>query len=130
MIEKRKHHRVNLSTKTVLSQQDTIYHGNLENISQNGALLRLEHGTYLPEGSENVLTVFIEWEAVPYRFKTVVVCESFAIVGVKFLSYLDDTETRLAKLIEKLSYESDLERFKQDRFKRHLAEMFRDERSD
>jgi len=127
MIEKRKHHRVNISTKTVLSQQDTIYHGQLENISQNGALLRLEQGTYLPEGSENVLTVFIEWEAVPYRFRTVVVCESFAIVGVKFLSYLDDTENRLAKLIEKLSYESDLERFKQDRFKRHLTEIFRDE---
>ena len=127
MIEKRKHHRVNISTKTVLSKQDTIYHGQLENISQNGALLRLEHGTYLPEGSENVLTVFIEWEAVPYRFRTVVVCESFAIVGVKFLSYLDDTENRLAKLIEKLSNESDLERFKQDRFKRHLTKIFRDE---
>jgi len=127
MIEQRKHHRVNLSTKTLLSQQDTIYHGQLENISLNGALLRLEHGTYLPEGSENVLTVFIEWEAVPYRFSTVVVCASFAIVGVKFLSYLDDTENRLAKMIEKLSYESDLDRFKQDRFKRHLTEIFREE---
>jgi len=99
MIEKRKYHRVLLSSRTELSQRNGFHLGQLVNISMNGALLRLEFGTYVPKGSEYDLTVYIEGEDIPLQFKTEVVSTTFAMAGVKFVSYVDDTETRLEDLL-------------------------------
>jgi PilZ domain len=103
MIEKRKFHRVQLSSRTILSQQEGIHHGQLMNISMNGALVRLEFGTYIPKGNEYDLTIYIEGEDFPLQFKAKVVSTTFAMAGVKFVSYADDTETRLEDLLKKLS---------------------------
>ena len=103
MIEKRKYHRVLLSSRTELSQRNGFHLGQLVNISMSGALLRLEFGTYVPKGSEYDLTVYIEGEDIPLQFKTEVVSTTFAMAGVRFVSYTDDTETRLEDLLGKLS---------------------------
>ena len=126
MIEKRKSHRVKLSTRIIFSQEDALQHGQLENISMSGALIRLEKDTYLPQGSGHDLTLYIEEEEFPLQFGIEVVCYSFGVAGIRFLSYEDDTETRLAKLMEKLSAEASMESSEQDKFKRRLTEIYRE----
>jgi hypothetical protein len=124
MTEKRKSHRVKLSTRIIFSQEDAIQHGQLENISMSGALISLEKDTYLPQGSGHDLTLYIEGEEFPLQFGIEVVCHSFGVVGIRFLSYEDDTETRLAKLMEKLSAESSMESSEQEKSKRRLTEIY------
>jgi hypothetical protein len=103
MIEKRKFHRVMLSSRTKLSQRNDFHLGQLVNISMNGALVRLELCTYLPKGNEYDLMVYIESENLPLQFKVEVVSTTFAMAGVKFVSYDGDTKTRLEDLLKKHS---------------------------
>jgi hypothetical protein len=118
MIEKRKSHREHLLTRTILSQQDSILHGQLENISMSGALVRLEFGTYLPKGGEYDLTVYLEGEAFPLQFNVEVVSVAFALAGIKFVSYFDDTETRLSALLRQLSSQPDRATIELERIQR------------
>jgi hypothetical protein len=107
MIEKRKSHREHLSTKSILSQQDTIIHGIMENISMCGALVRLDFGTYLPKGSAYDLTIYLEGEDMPLQINAEVVSVTFAMAGLMFVSFEDDSGTRLAELLQRLSSRPD-----------------------
>ncbi len=127
MIEKRNSHRIRLSTKSILSHDEVTLTGQLENISMNGALIRLEHGTYLPQGSEFDLTVFINDESTPLQLDVEVVCVSFAMAGVKFVSYKADTEGRLAQLMEALSSDPEPARVEHEIKRRRLAGNLREE---
>ena len=127
MIEQRKSHRIRLSTKSVLSHNDVVHNGRLENISMNGALIRLEHGTFLPQGCDCDLTVYINDENLPLQLGVEVVCVSFAMAGVKFLSYKANTEIRLARLMETLSVGPDISRSEHEKIRRRLADNLREE---
>lgn len=107
MSEKRKSRREHLSTASILSQQDTTLQGQLVNISMSGALIRLGFATYLPKGSEYDLTVYLEGADLPLQFNAEVVSSTFAMIGIKFVSYVDDSETRLVNLLKKLSSQPD-----------------------
>lgn len=107
MLEKRKSHREHLSTRTILSQQNTTLHGQLVNISMNGALVQLGFSTYLPKGSEYDLTVFLEGENFPLQFSAEVVSSTFALAGIKFVSFVDDSKSRLVDLLKALSTRPD-----------------------
>jgi hypothetical protein len=125
MIEKRQFHRVQLSSKAILSRNDNIYQGQLQNISMTGALIRFEHGTLLPQGREYELTVIVDGEDAPLQFNAVVVCFSFALAGIKIVSFKADSGTRLAKLIEWFSSEPDIELAERAKIQRLFADYYR-----
>jgi hypothetical protein len=127
MIDKRQFHRVKLSSKTILSSNDSIYQGQLENISMTGALIRLEHGTCLPKGVEYGLTVHVDGENAPLQLDVEVVCVTFALAGIKFVSFKGDSGARLAKLIERFSSEPDVVMAEQEKVRKLFAGYFRDE---
>ena len=127
MIDRRQFHRVQLSSKTILSNNDSNYQGQLENISMTGALVRIEHGTFLPKGSEYGMSVYIDGEDAPLQLNVEVVCVNFALAGIKFVSFKADSGTRLAKLIERFSSEPDVVMAEHERFRRLFAGYFSDE---
>ena len=127
MIEKRHSHRIQLSTKTILSDNNVIHQGQLVNISMNGALIRLKHGTNLPHGSELDLTVYIDEEETPLQLSVEVVCFSFAMAGVKFTSYKSNAEARLATLMQQISSGPHISRGRQESIRRLSAENLHEE---
>lgn len=126
MIEKRKFHRVKLSTRTILSQNNTLFHGQLENISKSGALVRLEPGTYFPKDSEYDVSVYLDGEEFPLHFSAELVNITFGMAGIKFVAYDSETETRLDDMLEMLSAEVDMAMVEHKKYLRRIAEEFRE----
>ena len=114
MIEKRKFQRARLSAKSMLIHDDAVYHGQLENISLNGALVRFEQGVIVPLGQYD-LTVNIEGEGAPLRFIVDIVCATNALSGMRFVSCGADTETTLVQLMGRLIPEPDQMRNEQEK---------------
>lgn len=127
MIEKRKSLRVPLTSKTILSQNGTTYRGHLENISMNGALIRLEQDTRLPIGNGYSLAIYSDDEDAPIQLCAEVVCFTFAMAGVKFVSSEADTESRLKALLAKYSAEAGGAILEQERIRRRLTDYLREE---
>jgi len=127
MIDKRQFHRVQLLPKTILSTNDSTYTGHLENISMTGALIRLDHGNSLTEGREYGLTVIIAGEDAPLQLTVEIVYVSFALAGIKFVSFKADSGARLAKLIEKVSSEPDVVMAEQERIRKLFDRYFQEE---
>ena len=126
MIERRKFHRVKFSTKIILSQNDTLHHGRLENISKNGALVRLESGAHLSKESEYALSVYLEGDEHPLQFSVELVNFTFDIAGIKFVAYDSETETetRFDVLLEMLASKVDNEMVEQKKYQRRLTENY------
>ena len=116
MIEKRKFHRVKLTAKCMQSHHNTIYWGQLEKISLNGALIRFEQGIKVSQSVEYNLKIEIEGEDVPLQFVVEVVCATYSLTGIQFISSEPDTEARLSQLVEALSKEPDKVRTEIHRF--------------
>jgi hypothetical protein len=127
MSEQRKFHRTPCTTKTILSLQNVLYHGQLENISMNGALIQLKHGTDLILGNVYDLDIFITGEDLPLRLTADVRFLNFAMAGVKFLSFIADSEKRLSRLIETLSSDPNLVTAERERIRRRSTDSFREE---
>jgi hypothetical protein len=127
IMEKRAFQRLPFSTTAILSHNDAIIQGQLENISMNGALVRLEHGTFLPQGSEYCLTVHINGEDVPLQLVAEIVCVSFSMAGIKFVSYEADTKVRLSELMVKLSSDLNMAMAEHERIRRQFANYLREE---
>jgi hypothetical protein len=126
MIEKRKFHRVKLSTRIILRQNNILHHGQLENISKSGALVRLEPDTYFSKESEYDVSVYLDGEETPLHFRAELVNITFGMAGIKFVAYDSETETRLDVLMELLSSEVDMAMVERKKYLRRLAEDFRE----
>ena len=100
MIEKRRFHRVRLSTKSKLGYHDINILGHLENISINGALIRFDQDVIVPLGWECMLTIFLEGDSDYFRFHVEVVHATHSLAGMKFVHQEADTLMRLGKLVE------------------------------
>jgi hypothetical protein len=124
MIEQRKFQRAKLTAKSMLSNDDALYQGQLENISLNGALVRFEQGVIVPLGRYD-LAVYIEGEGAPLQFIVEIVCATNALSGMKFVSCEADTETSLFQLMDKLTARPDQLRNEQERFRKNIAEYLR-----
>jgi len=127
MIDKRQFQRVQLSSNIILSNNDFIYQGQLENISIFGALICLEHDTCLSKGSIYGLTVTIDGEDAPLQFTVEVVFVTFAMAGTKFVSFKADSGIRLVKLIDRFSSEPDVVMAEQEKVRRLFAGYFEEE---
>jgi len=127
MIDKRHFQRVHLSSKIILSNNDSIYQGQLENISMSGALIRFGHDTFLSKCSKYDLTVTIEGEDAPLQLAVEIVFVTFAMAGIKFVSFKTDSGIRLAKLIERFSSEPDVVMAEHERVRRLFTGYFKEE---
>jgi len=107
MLERRRFQRVRLTARCMLNHNGTIYKGQLENISLNGALVRFEQAVVLPVG-HYIFAVYIEDNHVPFQFMIKIVCTSNLLTGLSFVSCEVDTEIRLSRLLEKLTLEPDM----------------------
>ena len=125
MTENRKFHRVKFSS--VISQEDFIHHGQLVNISMGGALISLGHGSLMPFDNEYDLTIYIEGDEFPLQFTAELVSVTFALAGMKFIAFDDDTETRLAELVEKLAFMTDAVKDDQVKIRRRFSERICEE---
>lgn len=124
MKERRKFHRVTFSAKIILSQNDILYHGRLENISKSGALVRLEPGTHLPKENEYTLSVYFDGEDFPLQFRAELVNITFGMAGIKFVAYDSDTESRFDALLQLLSSEVNIATVEHEKYRRRFSENF------
>lgn len=125
MNERRRFHRVGFTAKSELRHLDTIYRGQLKNISLNGALIRFDEGIIVPIGCEYSLSIYLEGEDTPLRLIAEVICATCALAGVKFLYYEPETETRLYRLLERVSTEPDKLKGELKLIRKHIAEYLR-----
>jgi hypothetical protein len=125
MSESRKFPRIRFAAQCVLGCRNADYKGRLENISISGALVRLEQCLFPPYGDENTLTVFVDEEASPLELAIEVVCTSFTLTGVKFLSCDAGTATRLGKLVENLALKQDVEKTERGKMLLYLSNYVR-----
>ena len=125
MIEKRKFPRVRLSALSILCHQDTSYRGQLENISISGALVRLEQCIIVPHGGEYNLTIYIEGEDAPLQLVVEVVCATHSLAGIKFFSCEAETASRLGRLVERLTSDTDTILTDRDTIRIHLSNYLR-----
>ena len=125
MIGNRKFPRVRLTAKCVLSYQNVDYEGQLENISISGALVRLEQCICAPHSGENKLTIYIEGDTSPLQLNIEVVCTSFTLTGIKFVSCDAESATRLGQLVEKSASEADMQETEREKIQLYLSNYVR-----
>jgi|SRR5450631_3226051 len=121
MIERRKSHRVRLTIKNIQSHLDTIYRGQLQSISPNGALVRFEKGIILPTGRYYNLTVYLEEDDAPLCLIVEVVCTNYTVTGLKFVSSEADAVTLLSQLVDKFNSGPDKLRTGLEQFRKQMA---------
>lgn len=125
MIGNRKFPRVRLTAQCVLGCQNVDYKGQLENISISGALVRLEQCICEPHGVESTLTIYVEGEVPPLRLNIEVVCTSFTLTGIKFVSCDAETAVRLGQLVETLASETDMQETEREKIQSYLSNYVR-----
>jgi hypothetical protein len=108
MNEKREFHRVRFRAKCELTHNEITYHGQLENISLNGALISFNDGVVVPEEEECILTIHLDDEETPLRVAVEVKHSNFTMIGIKFFTCNEKmAQERLFNLMERLSAETD-----------------------
>ena len=127
MLERRKFPRVQLSAKSILSHNDADFKGQLENISLSGALIRLEKCVIASLGGEYILSINIEGESIPLRLFVEVVCATFSLVGVKFISCDAESSTRLSHLVSQMSTQSDRAKVELENIRRRFINHLNEE---
>jgi c-di-GMP-binding flagellar brake protein YcgR len=120
MMERRKFPRVHLSAKSILRHKDTDYRGQLENISLSGALVRLEQCVIVSLGGEYILTIYLDGEDTPLQLFVEVVCATFSLVGLKFVSCDTETSLRLGQLVHQLSTQPDRAKVELEKIRRRF----------
>ena len=125
MRERRKFPRVKLSSRTILSHNNVVLLGRLENISKSGALVRLESGAHVPIGTEYDMTIFLDGEELPLQICAELVNINFNMLGLKFTEHDDETEARLDGLLVILSSEIHIDTVERENYLRQLVEKFR-----
>ncbi len=103
----RRFHRVQLNAKSVVNHSGTDYHGQVENISLNDALLSFSDLFIVPEGEECTLALYLDEDKAPLRLVVKITYSYFTMVGIKFMSFEDDAHFRLHALMEKVTAEPD-----------------------
>lgn len=103
MEERRRFHRVNFSSPAVMIHNEIIYRVRLENICLRGALLSSSDSPTIPVGESCSVLVSADDSESPIVATAQVAYAFFSMVGVQFLSFSDDGETRLYQLMQNIT---------------------------
>ena len=128
MSELRRFHRVELSHRIELVYRDRSYHGHLNNLSQNGALLRLDDDLNLPAGQPCLLRIYPEntgQSRPPWQLWSEAIHGHAGLIGLRFASCDDDTRIKLAQLVDQIPCESEGLRHGLERIRRYLDDFHR-----
>jgi hypothetical protein len=107
MIEQRQFHRAKLTEKCLLSYQNVLYSGELENISLNGAVISLTDTFSIPNGAICLLTVDLKGELSPLKLNVEVIHTNHAMLGMRFVPLDEYGQNCLAHLVGKFTSEPD-----------------------
>lgn len=125
MIEQRQFHRVKLTERCDLAYQNTIYQGELENISLNGAVIGFANHVTIPMGAICLLTVYLKGEASPLRLNAEVIHSSLASLGMRFVPLDEYGQNCLVHLVESFTSEPEKLLTELERIKWHIANYLR-----
>ena len=125
MIEQRQFHRVKLTEHCTLNYQDTIYQGELDNISLNGAVISCGGEIPVPLGAICQLVVYLKGEVNPLKLNVEVMHSNHAMLGMRFVPLDEHGQHRLVNLVEKFTMEPDKLVTELDAIKWHIANYLR-----
>jgi hypothetical protein len=104
-MENRRFHRVTFSTSGVLAHHDLTYAVRLENLSLRGAMISSNECIMIPLGETCSLSFSPGGDAPPISLTAEVVHCFFSMVGVKFVTFPDDCESRVYELLKSITPE-------------------------
>jgi hypothetical protein len=125
MIDQRQFHRVKLTEKCLLSYQNAIYPGELENISLNGAVISLSDSVSISNGAICLLTVDLKGEASPLQLNVEVIHSNGALLGMRFVPLDEYGQSCLVHLVGKFSCEPDKLLTELETVRWHIANYLR-----
>lgn len=120
-MQQRGFHRVLLTAKSVVTFDDVIFKGQVENISLNGALISFEKDIDVNRGEKCFLTIYPENADTPIRIIAEVVRVLRNMVGIKFVAIDAETQACLFELVQKVTTEPENFTVESNRIKQYLA---------
>jgi len=104
-MQQRLFHRVLFTAKSVVTLDDVIFKGQVENLSLNGALLSFEKDIAVNLGEKCFLTIYQEGESQPIRIIAEIVRSRRNMVGIKFVAIDAETQSCLYELVNRMTTE-------------------------
>jgi PilZ domain len=123
-MQQRWFHRVLFTAKSVVTFDDVIFKGQVENISLNGALISFEKDITVNCGDKCFLTIYPEGENQPIRIIAEVVRFLRNMVGIKFVAIDAETQLCLYELVKRVTTEPDKMDADRERLKRYFVNYF------
>ena len=123
-MQQRWFHRVLFTAKSVVSLDDVIFKGQLENISLSGALISFEDEIIVNRGDKCFLTIYPEGESQPIRIIAEVVRYLRNMVGIKFVAIDGETQSCLYELVKKVTSEPEIMKEESDRLQQYFVNYF------
>jgi len=125
MIEQRRFHRVRMTERCVLAYQGVLYHGELENISLNGAVVGFTDSVPIPLGSIGLLTVYLKGEKNPLKLNVEVIHGNLGMLGMRFVPLDESGQASLVHLVESFTTEPEKLASELESLKWHIANYLR-----
>lgn len=107
-MQKRRFHRVTFHAPGELKHHEMSYKCRLENISLRGALISADECIMVPLGETCTFAIWPDREERPMVISVIIVHSFFSMVGVQFVGFTDDAETRLLELMKRTSPEPEM----------------------
>jgi hypothetical protein len=125
MKEQRKFHRVGMTEKCSLAFQGTLYQGQLDNISLNGAVVSFTDHISIAKGAICLLTVHLSGDLPPLKLNVEVIHSNLDILGMRFVPLDENGQNRLVQLVEKFTTEPAKLASELDDLKWHITNYLR-----
>jgi hypothetical protein len=123
-MQQRLFNRVLFTAKSVITFDDIIFNGKIENISLNGAMISFETDVTVNAGDKCFLTIYPEGESQPIRIITEVVRFLRNMVGIKFVAMDAETQLSLNDLVRRVTTEPQNMNPKSDTLKEYFVNYF------
>lgn len=123
--QRRRFHRILLTSKSSLIRGDNRHEGRLENASLNGALISFSERIPVREGERCTLVIYPDEGGAPLELTVDIIHTHFTMVGVQFVEVEEEARQRLYRIIEEASDEPALLRSEYEYLKGQVAGYFR-----
>ncbi|HBA89059.1 MAG TPA: PilZ domain-containing protein [Geobacter sp.] len=104
-MEKRHFHRVKFHAPGELIHHEMSYRCRLENVSLRGALISADECIMVPLGETCTFSLCESPDSAPIVISVVIMHCFFSMVGVQFVAFADDAETRVLELMKRTTPE-------------------------
>ena len=105
MREQRQYHRVGMTETCTLTYQNSLFQGQVNNISLNGAVASFGEHLDVPLGSICQLTIHLKDENPPLLLNVEIIHCTDAMVGMRFVPLDEKGQNRLVHLVGRFTSE-------------------------